>query len=285
MRLLLIGNNDGPLRLARAIHRHPVHRVVAVGLQRHTEVLAAALAPYCSLVRATPDEKAVGALADEVEFDWLVNCFANFKYRYLHRRYPSLNVHPTPLPRYRGRHPLQWALINGEREFGISLHQLTDDFDDGPIYWQGLLPVVPGWSAVELREALLLLLEKHWPAFLDGLTAGLAPLPNDAACATYVTRRSPADSILRDWDNRDRLWRKIKALRHDTHPAVLLHGDQQYTISDTELDDRFFVGFQPGKVVGKASGRRAIVCGDGRTLWLIGNFDRASLNINDTIDT
>ena len=282
MRLLIIGNNDGPLRLSRSL-AGSAHRVVGVGLQKYTSELAAGLSPYCERIVATSTEADATRLADSCSFDLLVNCFANFKYKTLHHRYPAVNVHPTPLPRYRGRHPLQWALINGEERFGITVHRLADGFDDGAILWQRPLEVVPGWSTVELRTALLDLLEAGWPALLDDYAADrLRILPNREAEATYVTRRSPADSVLADWRDHRRVWRKVRALRADAHPARLHTPAGEWLLSDARLGKRRFVGFQPGRVVGRTTHAREIVCADGHTVWLYGAFG-AALPINAAV--
>ena len=272
MKILIIGNNDGPLRLTRALVESG-HRVVGVGLQKYTPALHTALMAYCPLVAATPDEAAAADFIRGRSFDLLVNCFANFRYRYLHHRYDTLNVHPSPLPRYRGRHPLQWALINGERQFGITIHRLTDDFDAGAILWQEQISVTPGWSAVELREALLTALEQAWPTFVKAYAAGtIKAVANSEERATHVTRRTPADSRMRDWQDRDRVWRKIRALRHDPHPAYLSVGDQRYVLNDAALGTRRYIGFRTGQVVRTRPDTREVICGDGRTLILYAAF-------------
>ncbi len=159
MRIALLGNNDGPRRLAASL-AGTAHQVVYLGLQRE----------------AVPDEATALKQLAEHEFDLLVNCFANFRYRQLHHRYRAVNVHLAPLPAYRERHPLQWALINGEPEFGLSIHDIDDDYDADALRWQAMLPVTDGWSAQELREALMLLLEHGFPTFLDQY----APHPGSA---------------------------------------------------------------------------------------------------------
>ena len=282
MRLLIIGNNDGPLRLVRAVTDGP-HRVVAVGLQRYDERLATDLAGYGVSASATPDEASATALAAGSDFDLLVNCFANFRYRRLHHHYPTVNVHLAPLPHYRGRHPLQWALINGEPRFGVTLHRLTDAFDDGAILWQGAVDIVPGWSALELREALLDRFTGALPDLLSALEADQLPeLPNEDGQATYVTRRSPADSLLHDWADRDRVWRKVRALRHDAHPARLRTPTGEWALHDAHRGERRFVGFRAGHVVGRRADAREIVCADGHTVWLYGAFG-AALPINAAV--
>ena len=54
-----------------------------------------------------------------------------------------LNLHPAPLPRYRGVRPINWALKNGEREHGVTIHRMTYGVDDGPIYGRVTFPIWP----------------------------------------------------------------------------------------------------------------------------------------------
>jgi len=56
-------------------------------------------------------------------------------------RHGILNSHPALLPRYRGPNPIGWALRNGDAQIGLTLHQMTSEFDAGPIYAQGTIPV------------------------------------------------------------------------------------------------------------------------------------------------
>jgi methionyl-tRNA formyltransferase len=54
-----------------------------------------------------------------------------------------LNIHNGPLPRYRGVRPINWALKNGEREHGVTLHEITPGVDDGPIVAQVRFSIFP----------------------------------------------------------------------------------------------------------------------------------------------
>ena len=261
MRIAIIGNNDGPGRLAASLQGSP-HEAVFVGLQQSD----------------VPDEATALELLRPLGFDLLVNCFANFRYRELHHRYRAVNVHLAPLPAYRGRHPLQWALINGESTFGATIHDITDDYDAGPIRWQRTLAVQDGWSAVQLREALLQLVEVDFAAFLTGFDPTMPGLPNDSNLATYVTRRYPADSELADWSDREHVYRKINALRDDAHPAFFVQEGSTQFLTTARRGERRFVGAVATTVVGKQEDAYEIVCGDGRTLWVGGPGLRVRIN-------
>ena len=54
-----------------------------------------------------------------------------------------LNLHNSPLPRYRGVSPINWALKNGEREHGVTIHEITPGIDDGPILAQVKYSIYP----------------------------------------------------------------------------------------------------------------------------------------------
>jgi len=65
-----------------------------------------------------------------------------------------LNLHPSLLPKYRGAAPVNWALIEGETETGVSIMRLDEGMDTGPIYRQLRVPIRPEETAAELSERL-----------------------------------------------------------------------------------------------------------------------------------
>jgi methionyl-tRNA formyltransferase len=108
--------------------------------------------------------------------------------------YGCINVHGGPLPKYRGRLPSFWALLNGERETGVTVHFMNEELDDGPIILQRRVPIVPGETQHSLilktkRVGTELLLEA-----LDCLEKGpVETSPNDRSQATYNTFPTPED--------------------------------------------------------------------------------------------
>ena len=275
MRLVIIGNNDGPARLAAATPADAA-RVVAVGFQKPPPAPAVRLLPNHVRRFAAPDEATAVRELSRERFDVLINCFANFRYRRLLDRYRCLNVHPAPLPRYRGRHPLQWALINGEPTFGMTVHEMTAAYDAGPILLQTQLTVTPGWSTPELREALMEGLTERWPDFVRRLARGnLVPRPNDPARAHYVPRRYPADSRLNGDDLTDhrRAWRKVRALRAGDHPAFLpTTTGEPIRLTDAALPES--LNHRPAAAADARPPLQltprglSLRCTDGQTVWL-----------------
>ncbi len=98
-----------------------------------------------------------------------------------------LNLHNGPLPRYRGVSPINWALKNGERSHGVTLHEVTPGIDDGPIVAQLSYSIYPERDEVEDVYARALaygwtLFEQTMP-ILDRIEA----TPQDEALATYYS--------------------------------------------------------------------------------------------------
>lgn len=114
-------------------------------------------------------------------------------------RVAALNMHGSLLPKYRGRAPTNWAVLNGETETGVTLHHMTRKPDAGDIVASARVPIGPDETAHEVFlkqvEAARGLLRESWP----GLADGTAPrIPQDHAQATTFGRRRPEDGRI-DW--------------------------------------------------------------------------------------
>lgn len=98
----------------------------------------------------------------------------------------ALNLHGSLLPRYRGRSPINWVLVNGESETGVSLHYMTPHPDDGDIVAQAAIPITDEDTALTLFEKAVEtskeLLDEVLPLIENG-TAGRTP--QDHSVATY----------------------------------------------------------------------------------------------------
>jgi UDP-4-amino-4-deoxy-L-arabinose formyltransferase/UDP-glucuronic acid dehydrogenase (UDP-4-keto-hexauronic acid decarboxylating) len=110
-----------------------------------------------------------------------------------------LNLHGSFLPKYRGRCPINWVLINGETETGVTLHYMTPRPDDGDIVCQEKIPIVTDDTAWRLHEKVRKTSEKMLDNILPQIKAGTAPRhPQDHSKATYFGGRRPEDGEI-DW--------------------------------------------------------------------------------------
>lgn len=110
-----------------------------------------------------------------------------------------VGLHASLLPRFRGGAPLNWALLAGETETGVTLFELGDGVDDGPVYGSRSFAVASDATIRELVEdcerASLQLITDHLPAIVDG---SVRPTPQ-AGPATYSLQRAPEDGQI-DWN-------------------------------------------------------------------------------------
>ena len=100
-----------------------------------------------------------------------------------------LNIHNSPLPRYRGVNPVNWALKNGESEHGVTIHHITPGIDDGPIVSQvrfGLYPEIDEViDAYQRTLAFAYVLFEQTMPLLDRIE----PAPQNEAEATYYSKK------------------------------------------------------------------------------------------------
>lgn len=113
-------------------------------------------------------------------------------------RLGAYNLHGSLLPSYRGRAPLNWVLVKGERETGITLHAMTPKPDDGHIIAQTRLPIAWDETALSLTwraaEAGCALVRDTVPHLLDGSAPRIDQ--KTLGPSTYFGGRKPADSRL-----------------------------------------------------------------------------------------
>ena len=106
----------------------------------------------------------------------------------------ALNMHGSLLPKYRGRAPVNWAVLHGEAETGASLHYMVERPDAGALVDQERVAIGPDDTAFEVAQrvadAAVVVLRRSLPALLAG-TAPARPL--DLARGSYFGGRRPAD--------------------------------------------------------------------------------------------
>jgi len=111
----------------------------------------------------------------------------------------ALNLHGSYLPRYRGRVPVNWVVINGESETGATLHYMVEKPDAGDIVAQDKVAIAFTDTAhdvfLKVTDAAVTVLGRAWPL----LANGSAPrIPMDLASGNYCGGRKPADGLI-DW--------------------------------------------------------------------------------------
>ncbi|WP_243304487.1 formyltransferase family protein [Geothrix oryzisoli] len=113
-------------------------------------------------------------------------------------RLGAYNLHGSLLPKYRGRAPINWVLVNGETETGITLHAMTPKPDDGHILAQARLPIDWDETALSLTQKAADAGRGLVREALPGLADGSLPRIDQKTLgsSTYFGGRKPADSRL-----------------------------------------------------------------------------------------
>ena len=111
----------------------------------------------------------------------------------------AYNVHGSLLPRFRGRAPVNWAILRGATETGATLHAMVEKPDAGDIVDQMAVPILPDDLAIDVFRKVTVAAEITLERSLGPLLAGRAPhTPQDLSLGEYCGGRRPEDGRI-DW--------------------------------------------------------------------------------------
>jgi UDP-4-amino-4-deoxy-L-arabinose formyltransferase/UDP-glucuronic acid dehydrogenase (UDP-4-keto-hexauronic acid decarboxylating) len=183
----------------------------------------------------------------------------------------GFNLHGSLLPRYRGRAPVNWALLGGERETGVTLHAMTARADAGDIAGQRAVPITDEDTALSLHgklgEAARELLADLLPRVKDG---SLRLHRQDEEQASYFGRRTPADGVI-DWNAPAReINNLIRAVTEPYPGAFTWFGQRKLTIWKARVHGVAHAQ-APGTLL--SSSPPLVACGEGALEILAGQDD------------
>ncbi len=114
-------------------------------------------------------------------------------------KYGCVNIHASLLPAYRGAAPINWAIINGEKQTGVTIMQMDEGMDTGPILMQEALAIEPEDTAGSLAERLSALGARLIVEALGLIqSGGIAPTQQDHSKATFAPLLKKEDGLI-DW--------------------------------------------------------------------------------------
>jgi methionyl-tRNA formyltransferase len=114
-------------------------------------------------------------------------------------RYGCINVHGSLLPKYRGAAPIQWSVINGDRETGVTIMQMNEGLDTGDILFSRAIPIGIDDTALSMFDKLSDLGAEMAVEALDKLEKGeLTPIPQDDSLSSYAPMLNKEISLI-DW--------------------------------------------------------------------------------------
>jgi methionyl-tRNA formyltransferase len=174
-------------------------------------------------------------------------------------------MHPSLLPRHRGRAAIPWAILSGLAQTGVTLFEITDPTADaGPIVGQVAVEIGPDETASSLYDRLSTAHVDLIREYVPLLVAGTAPrLPQDARRASAWPRRTPADGII-DWDTRaPYLYDWVRAQTRPYPGAFTFLGDEKVVVWRA----RAVEGSGPaGLVLEERPDGPVVACGEGALL-------------------
>ena len=172
-----------------------------------------------------------------------------------------LNIHASLLPKYRGSSPIQWAIINGETETGVTIMRTEEGLDCGDILLQKKIDIAGGETAESVFDRLSQLGAQAIVEALSLIESGNAEYrKQDATAATYFPMLKKADGKI-DWsDSAKNIRNKVRGM--SSWPvAFAVFGGKTVKIHSAEISDTG-AGGNVGEVVG--SNKEILVkCGAG----------------------
>lgn len=188
-------------------------------------------------------------------------------------RLGALNMHGSLLPKFRGRAPVNWAILKGERETGATLHYMLERADAGDIVDQLAVPILEDDEAREVFAKVTVAAETILARSLPALIEGRAPRrPQPLEPQQYFGRRRPEDGRI-DWRWPARqIHDLVRAVAPPFPGAFAQVGAQRWQIHRTRLTgERAAHGTAPRLYA--EHGECRIVCGDGAILRLLAAAD------------
>jgi methionyl-tRNA formyltransferase len=163
------------------------------------------LAELHGIPAITPDDPNAPEVVEQIRV-LQPDFFFSFYYREMLKRElleipkrGAFNMHGSLLPKYRGRVPVNWAIIRGETETGATLHWMTEKPDNGDIVAQQAVPILPNDTAHEVFQKVTVAAEIALNGVMPTLLAGTAPrVKQDLSKGGYFGGRKPEDGVI-DW--------------------------------------------------------------------------------------
>lgn len=181
----------------------------------------------------------------------------------------ALNVHGSLLPKYRGRAPVNWAILNGERETGATLHYMVARADAGDIVDQLAIPILDDDDALAVFGKVTAAAEIILARSLPGLIAGdAARRPQIIEPGQYFGRRKPEDGQI-DWSQPAlRIHNLVRAVAPPFPGAFSEVDGRQWWIHRTRVEPRIIMPSERARIFG-AQGACYAACRDGGVLRIL----------------
>jgi methionyl-tRNA formyltransferase len=192
----------------------------------------------------------------------------------------ALNMHGSLLPKYRGRAPVNWAILQGETETGATLHVMESKPDAGDIVGQVAVSIGPDETAtdvfVKVSQAAVKVIEGALPSLIQGR---VARAPNELQKGSYFGGRKPADGEIHWEQTAQQVHNLVRAVAPPYPGAFTKHQGKTMIVARTGLrgpfTDRLDLGVHGIQVV---DNRVFGICGDRQVVEILEWFPAKKLD-------
>ncbi|MBN2206666.1 MAG: methionyl-tRNA formyltransferase [Candidatus Aminicenantes bacterium] len=173
----------------------------------------------------------------------------------------SLNVHFSLLPKYRGAAPVPWAILNGDAVTGITVFELDEKMDEGPILARREVDIAPDEKSFELEARLAEVGANLLVETLEGL-GRIRPEPQDAAAASYAPKIKKDDGRINWREPAEAVGRRVRAFAGWPSAFAYLGGKRIIIHAGRALPGTSGASGAPGTVARVAAEGIEVRCGD-----------------------
>ena len=182
----------------------------------------------------------------------------------------AFNMHGSLLPRFRGRAPLNWAIVRGARETGATLHHMVERADAGDVVDQFAVPILPDDDALavfrKITVAAELVLARSLPKLIDGTAARI---PQRLDQGEYCGRRTPDDGRI-DWSKPAReIHDLVRAVAPPFPGAFTEILGERWNIHRTRVIAERAMPSRQAALMNSHEGKCVVTCIDGSLLHIL----------------
>ncbi len=246
--LALLGWNDNTRRCLDAlVFRHRAPAIVVVPASMDATALRTQARALGIEVREAHRGRSLRALLPEIHVvasaSWPLRISAADIDAF---RDSIINVHAAALPRWRGPHPLNWALLSDDAEIGVTVHHVSAALDEGDIILQSAFALNDEDTLLDAREIVHRMGASLLADAVDLLDRGVAPRrAQDHTLATLAARRTPADGQI-NWSRSAReCFAHIRASGRPTPGAFSHRGGERVIVWRAMVANEIPVGDEP----------------------------------------
>jgi methionyl-tRNA formyltransferase len=235
----------------------------------------------------TPDDPNTAEM--QAQFRTLAPDFI-FSFYYRHMLHPEVlalarhgayNMHGSLLPQFRGRAPVNWAVIQGAHETGASLHVMEAKPDAGAIVGQTAVPILTDDTAREVFDKVTVAAEiTLWRALPDLLSGNAVLRPQDLSRGRYFSRRTPEDGRIDLTQSARTIHNLVRGVAPPEYPGAFLDlAGQRLCLWRTALAPEF--SGQPRPTLFCDNGALYLSVTDGTLKILCAQLDKLPFGVTD----